>query len=129
MSLETDTLEQLARKNMAIGPVAEDASLEAPWPSAAPAAPGDGVDVSGALWAVVSVVAVGGGLTFKLRGRRKGAADWTGTTINGAGEVVLAADGDEWSDLVRVGPLDELAIEVLSGTATDATITIAPCLG
>lgn len=129
MPLETDTLDVLARKNMAIGPVAADASLAAPWPSAAPAAPGDGVDVSEALWATVAVVAVGGGLSFRLRGRQAGAADWTGTTINGAQLVELAADGDEWSDLVRVGPLDELAVEVLSGSATDATITISPCLG
>lgn len=128
MTLQTDTLAQLVRKNLAIGPVQVDASLAPAWPSPEPAAPGDGVDVSEAIWAVVSVLAVGGGLTFQLRGREQGAANWTGSGLANAVIPLLAA-GDEWKEIVRVAPLDELAVVVLSGGATGATITISPCLG
>lgn len=126
MSLQTDTLATLARKNLAIGPVPVVSTISPAFPSPLPVDEGDGVDVEDALWALVTVRAVGGDAVFSLY--KRGIDSEPFDLMNG-GIAIEVAEDQQWSDEVRVASLAELAVVVLSGAATSVEVEIAPCLG
>lgn len=126
MSLRTDTLAVLARKNCAVGPVPETRTLSPAFPSPEPVDAGDGFDVADAIWALVTVRAIGGNAVFDLvkRGLDSEAFD----RMNG-GIAIDVAEDSQWSDEVRVASLAELTVVVSAGSATSVEVEIAPCLG
>lgn len=126
MSLKTDTLAVLARKNLAVGPVPTTYTISPAFPSALPTAEGDGVNVADAIWALVTVRAEGGNAVFSLY--KRGIDSEPFDLINGGSQIEVAED-EQWSDEVRVATLAELAVVVLSGSATSVEVEIAPCLG
>lgn len=119
----------LAKLNLAMAPEETD-QLGSPHGSTTVAiAAGNGVDVSGVLWALVEVRPSGGNALARIKGR----ALYLDGTMGDYGDVGGTADLDVsargWTQIVNCALLAELAVDLVGGTATEVVIKVSPCKG
>lgn len=126
MSLSTDTLSAIARKNAGIGrTIQQQGAAVVSIPSPAPSS-GQGVDVEAAIWAEVIVRPTGGDVVFTIYGRSIGDSVFD---VIAEGSGLSAVDGLGFKTLLRCPTLAEVYVKLDSGAATSTSIFIAPCGG
>lgn len=131
MPLSTKTLAELAKLNLAIGPVFADQPnspyASGSWPTSLANA-GDGVAVDNSVWAEVIVTPTGGDVEFRIKSISKGKTTWESLDQL---DPIWTQDAQPRKVLVFVGPAIELGVEILQGdgAATSAAVEIGPCNG
>lgn len=127
MPLTEDNLSVLAKKRVGVGPVPAVQGGAAYGADTGAATDAASVDVSEAILALVSVVS-NGDLDIEVYGQRLASPTVDAFELVNGGESRTITDSG-WSELVNVSTLGRLFIGGTLVTATNFTITIAPCLG
>lgn len=121
----TPTIDTVANAGFIVSAMASGVD----YPTVFPVLDGDGIDTAEVTRSVVSIKPTGGDVVFDIVGRTEGTSD----KFEGLNNLIglTATDGIGWKEIINCAPETELAIYIVSGTATleNVATTIAPCTG